>query len=155
MCICKTKLCLTIFIFYVYSFQSITDVILAFMSIYLMVFIIVFYLYFFFILISVQDLETIKCQLTQTLIKYIPVQSNVTAACRPWLEDENRWHIHFKWKQKMNLMLHIIFDPTQTINKNPIHQSRIFGVCSDVNTAKKKNKSYKIFISCSCSTNGL
>lgn len=108
------------------------------MSIYLMVLIrdLVFLLFCF----SIQDLETIKCQLTHTLIKYIPVRGAVMAACRPWLEDGNRWHIHFKWKQKMNLMLHIIFDPTQTVNKNSISQSRIFCVCSDVNTAKKEEQ---------------
>lgn len=46
-------------------------------------------------------------------------------------------------------MLHIIFDPTQTVNKNSIYQSHIFCLCSDVSTAKKRSKSYKIFISCS------
>lgn len=102
------------------------------------------------VLFWIQELGTVICQLIWSrLSNTSPGLGRVIAGCRHWLEDESRWHIHFKWEQKMNLMLHIIHIWSDTMLTPVPFTKAVYFVWSDVNIVLKRSrrkKSNKIFL---------
>lgn len=103
-----------------------------------------------FVLFWIQELGTVICQLIWSrLSNTSPGLGRVIAGCRHWLEDESRWNIHFKWEQKMNLMLHIIHIWSDTMLTPVPFTKAVYFVWSDVNIVLKRSrrkKSNKIFL---------